>query len=395
MPLRRLTTDPRTAAALLSALCLAACTSTERPDRAAANSVDSTGAYPVHHARTPAARWRAELVAEIGASPEGGSEFGGLRSVALGPGGIVAVLDHRTPQVVAYSADGAKLGAWGRTGAGPGEYRWPYAIAFVGDSLALFDPGRSRITLYDAERRWLREWVTPANTGGAPVRLYPNAPEAFWAYATRPAAQGLERVYVRYQASGPTDTIPIPSYEFPPSESANCNSPDGSISFFEAPFTATLLSTPLRSRERVAAISTAYRLAFLSPAGDTTRVIERLLAPAAVTDSMWEAATAVWTEFRRRIPTAHCSRESFSRPATAPIVHALVTDDAGALWVEARGAEGVLYDVFTPEGVFVATVSGLPASRGTVPSVRGDRVAVVVADSLGEQRVRVYRVRRD
>lgn len=226
------------------------------------------------------------------------------------------------------------------------------------------------------------------------MRLYQNPPGAAWVFATRAVATGLERVFIRYDSKGTSDTIPIPSYVPPPSESANCNSPDGSISFYSAPFSASLLSTPLPNRERVAAITTSYRLAFLSPDGDTVRVIERELAPAAVSDSLWSAATAAWTEFRRRIPQAHCSRESFTRPATIPILYSVFSDDDGRLWAEARGNAGVVYDVFAANGEFIASVNGLPASGGTVPGVLGGRVAVVVADSLGEQRVRVYRIRQ-
>ncbi len=375
-------------------LTVAACGGEARGSRQSDNSVDTTGTFPVFHARTPSAQWRAELVAEIGAEPDGGSAFGGIRSVALGPGGIVAVLDDRTPQILAFSADGAPAGTWGRTGSGPGEYRRPYSVAFLGDSLLLFDPGHSRITLYDHQRRWLREWTTPPNTGPAFVRLYQNPPDAAWVFATRRVDAGLERVFIRYPSTGTSDTLPIPSYVAPPSESARCNSPDGSISFYSAPFSASLLSTPLDNNERVAALTSAYRLAFLSPAGDTTRVIERQLAVVAVTDSVWAAETDKWTEFRQRIPSAHCSRESFARPATLPILHGLFSDDSDHLWVEAHGADGVVYDVFAANGQFVASVSGLPASGGTVPSVRGGRIAVVVADSLGEQRVRVYRIRQ-
>ncbi len=385
-------TSLRTVPLIVCLLGLAACATGDRVPGAATNTVDTTGAYPVFHARTPAEQWRAEFEVEIGASEDGGSEFGGVRSIALGPDGVVAVLDHRTPQIVAFSTDGARIASWGRSGAGPGEYRWPYSIAYLGDSLVLFDPGLSRITLYNHERRWLREWPTPRNTGGAPVRLYQNPPTTAWVFATRAVPTGLERVFVRYQSSGTTDTIPIPYYEFPPSESANCNSPDGSISFYSAPFSPSLLSTPLENTERVAVITTSYRLAFLSRSGDTLRVIERALTPAAVTDSLWAAETSEWTEFRRKIPSAQCSRESFTRPAKTPLVYALFSDESGHLWVEAHGSEGVVYDVFTADGTFVATVSGLPASSEVVPSVLNGRIALVVADALGEQRVRVYRI---
>lgn len=385
----------RTLAVLACTLSVAACGVEARGPRDNGNSLDSTGAFPRFHARSPSARWRAELEVEIGAEPDGSSAFGGVRSVALGPGGVVAVLDHRTPQILAFSADGAPAGAWGRPGRGPGEYRRPYSIAFLGDSLLLFDPGLSRITLYDHQRRWFREWTTPPNTGGAFVRLYQNPPGHAWVFATRTVETGLERVFIRYPATAAYDTLPMPSYVAPAGQSARCDSPDGSISFYSAPFSASLLSTPLGNNERVAALTSSYRLAFLSPTGDTARVIERQLASAPVTDSLWAAEMERWKEFRQRIPTAHCSRESFAQPVAMPILHGVFSDDRGYVWVEAHGADAVVYDVFGTNGAFVASVSGLPASGGAVPSVLDGRIAVVVADSLGEQRVRVYRVRQD
>lgn len=201
------------------------------------------------------------------------------------------------------------------------------------------------------------------------VRLYRSPPSTFWAYATRPGRTGLERTFVRYGSSGPTDTLPLP----PPADDADrpisCSSPDGSFSFYEKPFGFTPLMVPTRTRERVTTVDATYRLAFLAPDGDTLRMIERDAKPAPVTAALWDAAMAEWRAFRARVPNAFCTRDGFTRPASQPMLGMIFFDDVGQMWVEVQSARGVQYDVFTEEGRLHATVDGLPPTSGIEPSV--------------------------
>ena len=71
----------------------------------------------------------------------------------------------------------------------------------------------------------------------------------------------------------------------------------------------------------------------------------------------------------------------------------MVIDDIGRLWVEVVTARGRMWDVFDGDGTYRATVTGLPSSNDVDPSIAAGRIALVVPDSNGVQRVQVYRIR--
>ena len=378
---------------LVFAAWSSACGSSSPDSRAVATTVDSAGAFPVTKLTGDGAAWIAERVAVVGAGPDGGSEFGSVRSVLLDARGFLYVLDPSNVQVSVYDETGAFRQHLGRKGAGPGEYRSPYSIALLGDSIALSDPSLSRISLIGPDGAWLREWPTPPNTGPQAVRLYRTPPESFWAYATIFARSGPERVFIRYEASGPTDTLPIPKSSVTAGTGITCNSPNRSISFYSQPFGATPIAVPTPEGERAVAVSSAYRISFLGRSGDTLRALERDVTAPRLSDAEWAEATEKWQAFRRKLPAAHCTKDGFERPPVRPLLGMIFFDDEQRMWVEVFTATGQQYDVYDPKGSLVGTVNGLPPSSGIEPSVAAGRIALVVQDSLDEQVVHVFRIR--
>jgi hypothetical protein len=373
-------------------LALAACTPVGEVASDMRVTIDSTGAYPVIRSAGEAESWHAELVATVGA--DSATEFGTVRSVLLDSTGALYVVDPSTVQLSVFDPHGALRARWGRRGAGPGEYTRPYSVAWLHDSLVLLDPGNSRITVYGRDAAWGRQWPAERITGGQTVRLYRTPPAGFWVYGTRPTADGLEGQFIRYTSAGPTDTVPTFRSPVAAGQAATCHRPDGGITFFSPPFGTVQYLTPTASSERLVALSTAYRIAVLGRSNDTLRVIERTATPAPLTDAEWDAELEEFRTFRRDWPTAHCDRTSFDRPATKPIIAWLALDDKGQLWVEALTADGRIYEVFGPDGILRATVTGLPASGGIDPSIVAGRIALVVPDSTGADRVLVFRVER-
>jgi hypothetical protein len=383
----------RSLTALLLAAAVGACEPARPEVRAVATTLDSSGAYPVVRISGDAPTWHAERVAVVGAAPDGGSEFGSVRSVLLDTRGFTYVLDPSSVQLSVYDETGAFRRHLGRRGGGPGEYRMPYSVARLGDSIALFDPGLSRISLLGPDGTWLREWPTPPNTGPQVVRLYRTAPVSFWAFATKVGPAGLERVFVRYESSGPTDTLPFPKSSVGAGSVINCNSPDGSFSFYPQPFGPAPIAVPTPAGERAVAVSSAYRISFLGRDDDTLRALERDVSPPRISDADWAGATQEWQEFRKMLPDAHCNRDGFARPAVRPLLGLIFFDDRQQMWVEMFTATGQQYDVYDQTGALIGTVEGLPATSGIEPSVVAGRIALVVPDSLGEQVVHVFQIR--
>ncbi len=373
---------------------LAGCASTADTSSGFAVAIDSTGAYPVIRSTGTPPAWSSTLLTTVGSVEGGPSEFGRVRSVLLGRNGSLYVADPSYKRLSVFDSLGAFHAQWGRDGGGPGEYRDPYSVAWLHDSLALLDPGNARIGLYAPDGTWLRSWPAQRLTGDQSIRLYRSPPDAFWVYAFRPTANGSEGLFVRYTSEGAADTLLAPRPAPGLIQAAMCNRPDGALSFFQAPFSASMHLLPTPRGERVVAMSTAYRIAFLGAAGDTLRVIERAVEPAPVSDEEWEAGLASWRKFRTDWPTAACDRTSFDRVTAKPVLDRLLFDDEGRLWVEVLTASGRQYDVHDPDGRLIATVTGLPPAGSIEPSVVAGRIALVVPDTSGVAFVQVHRIGR-
>lgn len=67
---------------------------------------------------------------------------------AVFAGGNLHVLDARIPSVTSFDRRGVLIGTVGRAGSGPGEYRFPVALAAVADTVAVWDPALRRVTWF-------------------------------------------------------------------------------------------------------------------------------------------------------------------------------------------------------------------------------------------------------
>lgn len=352
-------------------LLLVACNAAPEQDNGLRVTIDSTGRYPIVRSLGDGPTQSASLIAVVGASG-GPHEFGSIRSVLLSEEGALYVADPSYLAVSVFDSTGRFVRQLGRDGAGPGEYRDPYSLAWLGQRLALLDPGNARIGLYETPSDWVSSRSVQPISGGQFIRLY-RTPPTFWSYAVRTTAVGSEGVFVHHTLAGPTDSVPLLRPATGSSTGRLCNRPDGGISFFSPPFGPVLLQIPTPEGFRALARTTLYRIALLNPQGDTVRVIERDVPLVAVSDAEWAEANADWVSFRAEWPTAACNLGEFPRPAYKPPVVFFFYDDVGRLWVELSTTDAPRYDVFDRNGRLAVTVVGLPQTGGVDPSVAGER----------------------
>ena len=380
---------------LVLLIALVGCNALRGESGEATVTVDSTGAYPVIQSAGAAPQWRAELVTTIGADSAAEPAFGTVNSVLLDSAGDVYVLDPSFKQLSVFSPDGTLRGRLGRRGSGPGEYTLPYSIAWIGDSLAMMDPGNARVSLLGPDGKWVRQWVMERITGSNIVRFYRTPPHGFWTIATRRTNEGtLARLFVRYTSQGPSDTLVYFMHPQLFGGYARCDTPDGGFTSFEPPFGPLPLVIPNAAGEQVVAVSSGYRIAFVDRELDTVRVITRTVDAAPISDAEWAEASAEFIDWKRKNPAAHCNRDGWDRPATKPPLQWQFVDDEGQLWVEVLTRDGRVYDVFGPDGALRGTVTGLPSVGGVDPSVVNGRIALVAKDSLDVQVVQVFRIRK-
>ena len=354
--------------------------------------VDSSGRFPIITSRGRMVQWQATPLYAIGAVEGGPIEFGSIRSLLLDSAGTLIVVDSRSRTVSEFDSTGALVRQIGREGAGPGEYRSPYSVAWLDGNLALLDPGNTRVTLFNRDHGWITSWIVQPITGGQNIRLF-RTPPGFWAFAFRRTESGAQSLYVGYDATGPRDSIPLESRPTDLEPGIECHRSDKAISFFSNPFAATFLQIPLADGRRAVARTNEYRIAILDRSSDTSLVITADAAARPVADADWNAGFADWEKFRREWPTAQCNRTSFNRPASHPILNWLFLDGEGRLWVEVLTSEGIRYDIYDANGHPVASVDGLPPSEGIDPSAIAGRIAFVVRDSTTDvASARVFRV---
>ena len=100
---------------------------------------------------------------KAGVAGEGPDTFNQPTDVVVAPNGDIFVADgHRETgnnRIVKFTKDGKFVKAWGKKGAGPGEFHEPHTIAidsqgrlFVGDRV------NNRIQIFDQQGRFLAEW---------------------------------------------------------------------------------------------------------------------------------------------------------------------------------------------------------------------------------------------
>jgi DNA-binding beta-propeller fold protein YncE len=95
--------------------------------------------------------------------------FYGPTDVAWGPAGEIYVSDgHGNSQVVKLDKNGNWVKAWGKRGAGPGEFNEPHGIATDSRGrVYVADRANNRVQIFDPEGNFLKQWTNV----GAPVSI--------------------------------------------------------------------------------------------------------------------------------------------------------------------------------------------------------------------------------
>ena len=94
-------------------------------------------------------------------------QFSRIRGGVRLSDGRLAIMDGGSHQLRIYSADGVFEQAWGREGAGPGEFRSPTLAGRAGDTLIVLDSNNRRLARYLADEGLVDEVPIDDQAGGA------------------------------------------------------------------------------------------------------------------------------------------------------------------------------------------------------------------------------------
>ncbi|MFN7936427.1 MAG: peptidyl-alpha-hydroxyglycine alpha-amidating lyase family protein [Bryobacteraceae bacterium] len=108
---------------------------------------------------------------------EAQDRFNQPTDIAFAPNGDFFVTDgYGNSRVVKYSRNGAFVKAWGKKGAGPGDFNLPHTAVVLNNKLYVGDRENYRIQVFDLDGRFLEEW----NEIGSPWGLATSASGHLW-----------------------------------------------------------------------------------------------------------------------------------------------------------------------------------------------------------------------
>lgn len=381
------------------------------PPSAAPFTIDtlSTGTVVVHNHDgglwTSGEAWHTETLVSIGDEESGDAYmFEQVREVKLGPDGRIYVLDGQAKELRIYDASGQHVRTVGGEGEGPGELRNPTGMAWgPAGNLWVVDPANQRYTVWSPAGDLVETYRRSVGgygfhwEGGFDARGELYDPSYFMDPATRESRRLFVGHRVRDDEMVAVDSSEIPS--LPDAESSYYRVEHGrGYMVFGVPFMPRLAWQFDGNAGYWAGTGASYRLWHLTLAGDTSRVIELDRPRPPVTDADRDRARQRITDMLK--DRGGLDQVDFSRiPGHKPAFEAIVLDDRGWIWVartrptvqDGEAPPPTTFDVFDPEGRYYGAVS-MDLATMPPPDIVGGRVAGVVRDALGVQRVVVYRL---
>jgi len=344
------------------------------------------------------------------------NSFGLLADVAFDAAGNAHILDRQAARVVVVGPDGNLVRMVGGPGEGPGELRSPSSLHVQRDG-GIVVASLTSIDTFTPEGEHLRRMPVSPITGSPFMDTKALADGSLVSIVIRADNADLERRrrgLPRLDPPGrPIEIFPIEhgkpevlytAWELPDPEDERRNtrrsSSDGVSRLRAGRAFEPRLRFDVISDGRLAVVdSIGYRVKLVARDGQVAGVVERPIAPLAVTEAMKGAARDRYRarEVPSNVGIFRIERESVDELRFAdevPVIANMAVDWEDRIWVERTGADGVEpgpIDIVTPEGGYVGT---LPADGVRIPSAFGPDglMAYIEADEFGVPVVRVTRL---
>lgn len=392
---------------VLAACALAGCDQAAG-DTGQAQVRDSAGVRLVRASLTEATpRWTlAERPSLVAGSEDGppGAQLDRVRGALRTADGGVVVLSAGTHALVFFDRAGRFVRAAGGRGGGPGEFESPVSLARLrGDSLAVWDGGQRRLSVFGPDGTHARDVSVQADPGS----FFPEVRGVFadGGFVLTPGAsvaammegEGSRRdplAFIRFGADGaPLDTLGT----FPGDETFLVRRESG-FAWDVVPFGSRTVGAGGPGAFAVAN-SGSNEIAVFDASGKLARVVHGPFQPRPVTrgdvDRYRERRLAVAADPQRR-REAELILAAAPVPERAPAFGSVLVDARDRLWVQEYPLPGATFAAWA-----VIDADGRVAGRVEIPvdfqltDVGDDHVVARVKDELDVERVHVYALRRD
>jgi len=357
----------------LMTLCLVVGLATAATSAVAGESVQVDGVTHIRNGSEPAQGNRVvHLEEQWRVGGEDGEDFFGMISqVCIGPEGLIYLLDTRLSEVPVYSTDGDRVTTLSREGEGPGETRTPANLLFMPDgSLGLVQVFPGKIIKVQTDGTPAGVFTPGGNdpTKGGFMMMYDcvaNGDELLVAGESisqaGPTAQDRTNFVASYGDQGQelvryfemTNHWDFTNFEF--NEDTN------------SPVTYRRMTAGADGRVYIAPARNQYVINVYNQDGSLERVIEREYEHWQRTEKEYNAIKTSVEGQMGQIPNAKIVISK-----TEPDIGGLIFGPDGNLWVGTSRSgrqqpEGIMatWDVFTPDGDFIETVSAACAGDGT------------------------------
>ncbi len=317
-------------------------------------------------------RWSLRRVVTI--DPAADSMTAAIRSIAVDRDGNVYLAGYGGGGIVVFDSSGLPLRVLGREGSGPGEFKRKYSLGWVGDTLAVYDPGNGRVEFID-------------------VRFYQAGPREFFrpSYDRSQGSDKIRQTFIRTGLGVRPDTLTVPGSDVGAPFTVVCRG-DRGIGF-QSSRNAPEFHVAVSPKGNLITWRTdQYRLTFTSSDDSVVRSITAQQEPIPLTDSMWAQDLADYQKFREQWKGADCAPDALKKPDTVWLLRAVEFDEQGRAWVEGMQHDRMMLAVYDTVGHQVAAMPAPDRDLDVPYVIRGNRLYEVQADEDGLQKVAVYRV---
>lgn len=351
---------------LILALAAAGCSQTTA-DRNTTARVDTLPGGRVQVANTgvsawtPATAWRLEEDLRLGTAGDEGPEaerFARIRSVVSDSRGMIYVLDATSQEIRVFHPTGAFSHTIGGQGRGPGELAGAFEMTMgPGDTLWVADQMAGRYSAFGPDGTFLRshrQRIVSYNISGT---MLTDGSYVAWGVAL---PEGIARVVLQPVRFAPGFVHPD---SLPPLEFIQELLPDGQR---PQPFLSGMVTGAVDRGGNIWFVHTReYRIFRRSLEGDTTLVFTLPAEAAPVGDTDRDNLRRVGFRMPPQLLTEYLD----ALPETRPIVHRILPDGAGHIFVIADVAgvpAGSIVDVFGKSGEYLGRMT-LPTPVSLFP----------------------------
>lgn len=312
--------------------------------------------------------------------------------------GTLAIVNAGSQQVRFYGPDVQFIGAVGRAGEGPGEFRRPFGLWPLGrDSLLVFDERLQRASVFVDRSEFARGFrlgegaLNPSLLGVFKDGSLLARDDLFMAPEQGPRDQLLH--LLRFTADGELVDSLGTWVNF---RSLPVREADGTMILVSRAHFAPMTSVAASRTHYFVGTGEAYRIERYTPDGRLDRILSWNGRDRAVTAEHRRAyreqeLAAATDDRRRRTALARLDQLPYAEQFAA--YEYIAADDAGGLLVASRARPGedasaARWDLFDPDGRWLGPVR-LPFGAWPLHIGTG-RLTLLETDDLGVQHVRVY-----